>query len=284
MHWANLIGKWQKLRRLQRDRGWAGLLDFLRTRLRRQLGQGFAYRRWRAQRRWTPAAIARARAEIATWPTPPLISVLVPVYNVESRWLERAIRSVQAQIYPHWQLCIADAPRQPGVRSQLERLQAADPRLQVTFRAENGGIAAASNSALALATGAYIALLDHDDELAIDALYAIAQHLRQHPETDLIYSDEDCIDARGRRQRPQFKPDWSPDFLHSQMYLCHLSVYRTALVRDLGGFRSEYDGAQDYDLALRVTEKTPRIQHLPQVLYHWRQLPTSSAAGLAAKP
>ncbi len=282
---ANLARKLHKLRRLQRDRGWGATVDFLQARLYRQLGQDWAYRRWYARQRWRPEAIAAARAEVATWAYCPTISILTPVYNIAPRWLERAIASVQAQVYPHWQLCLADdASPDPAVRAVLARYAAADPRLQVVYRDRNGGISAASNAALELATGDFIALLDHDDELAPQALYAIVRLLQAHPEADFIYSDEDRINERGRHYGPSFKPDWSPDYLHSQMYTCHLGVYRTALVRSLGGFRSEYDGPQDYDLVLRLTEKTAHIYHVPQVLYHWRSLPSSTAASVAAKP
>jgi len=285
MKLANLAGKLQKLRRIQRDRGFQAAATFLLARLNRQFGQDWAYRRWYAQQRWSPEAIAAARAEVETWAYCPTISILTPVYNIAPRWLERAIASVQAQVYPYWQLCLADdASPDPAVRKVLARYAAADPRVQVAYRDRNGGISAASNSALELATGDFIALLDHDDELAPQALYAVARLLQAHPDADFIYSDEDRIDERGRHYGPSFKPDWSPDYLHSQMYTCHLGVYRAELVRSLGGFRSEYDGPQDYDLVLRLTETTARIYHIPQVLYHWRSLPSSTASGLAAKP
>ncbi|MFM7439874.1 MAG: glycosyltransferase, partial [Snowella sp.] len=141
-----------------------------------------------------------------------------------------------------------------------------------------------SNSALEMATGDYICLLDHDDELAIDALFEVAKLIIKHPNADFIYTDEDHIDIRGNHCDPAFKPDWSPDLFYTQMYTCHLGIYRTQLVREIGGFRSEYDGAQDYNLVLRLTEKTRNIYHIPKVLYHWRNLPTSSASGLSGKP
>jgi GT2 family glycosyltransferase len=154
----------------------------------------------------------------------------------------------------------------------------------VIFRETNGNISAASNSALALATGEYIGLLDHDDELAIDALFAVAKLIQAHPDADFIYTDEDRIDRKGRHFDPAFKPDWSPEYFHTQMYTCHFGVYRTQLVREIDGFRSEFDGAQDYDLVLRLTEQTKNIYHIPKILYHWRAIASSSASGVQSKP
>src|SRR5262249_23131744 len=146
------------------------------------------------------------------------------------------------------------------------------------------GIAAASNAALALATGDYIALLDHDDELAEHALFRMAEAIVADRAVDVLYSDEDKIDIDGRHVEPFFKPDWSPELFLGCMYTCHLGVYRTALVREAGGFCSEYDSAQDYDLMLRLVERAPSIKHIPDVLYHWRKLPTSAATTVSAKP
>ncbi|MEM8614210.1 MAG: glycosyltransferase family 2 protein [Cyanobacteria bacterium P01_H01_bin.105] len=215
----------------------------------------------------------------------PLISILLPVYNVESIWLTKAIESVLAQQYPHWQLCIADdASTVQAIRPLLERYSQRDPRIDVVFCSQNGGISAATNAALERANGDFIALLDHDDELAPNALYEVTRHLQVYPDTDFIYTDEDQITQKGKRKNPFFKPDWSLDYFHGCMYTCHLGVYRTSLIREIGGFRSQYDGAQDWDLVLRLTEKTNRIHHIPKILYHWRTLPTSAASGAQAKP
>ena len=173
--------------------------------------------------------------------------------------------------------------RQSTVRRILEKYRARDRRIRVVFREANGHISAASNSALALASGEYVALLDHDDELTPDALYEIASLVNRQPEVDMIYSDEDKIDTQGKRHSPFFKPDWSPDTFLSLMYTCHLGVYRTALVRRIGGFREGFEGSQDYDLVLRLTEQTEKIAHIPKVLYHWRSIPASSAANFQAK-
>lgn len=217
----------------------------------------------------------------------PLVSIVMPVYNPPARWLQRCIESVQKQSYPNWQLCIADdASTQPAVRRVLERFAAQDPRVQVVYRTRNGHISEASNSALALATGPYVALLDHDDELHPRALAEVVAAIRRHPEWRMIYSDEDKIDEDGRRFEPYFKPDWNYDLLLSQNYFSHFGVFSADLVREVGGFRKGYEGSQDHDLALRCIERIdPRkeLGHIPRVLYHWRSIPGSTAAGVGEK-
>ncbi len=214
-------------------------------------------------------------------PRRPLVSIVVPVYNTPEKWLAKAIASIGAQTYNNWELCLADdASTAPHVRPLLEKYAAADPRIKVCFREKNGHISAASNSALALATGEFIALLDHDDELTPHALHEVVTLLNAHPDTDFIYSDEDKIDEEGHRHEPYFKPDFLPDLFLAQNYTSHLTVYRAALVREAGGFRVGYEGSQDWDLALRIVSliKDPaRIRHIPKVLYHWRAIPGSTA-------
>jgi glycosyltransferase involved in cell wall biosynthesis len=210
----------------------------------------------------------------------PLISVLMPVYNPPLTMLEDAIRSVQGQLYQNWELCIADdASTDKGVHELLQRYANDDSRIKVVFREENGHISAASNSALELVKGEYVALLDNDDLLREHALFWIAETIIANPDAGLIYSDEDKVDQSGRRYDPYFKPDWNPDLFLSHNMICHLGVYRTDLVRELGGFREGYEGAQDYDLALRCTEQlaAQQILHIPRVLYHWRSHPGSTA-------
>jgi len=229
------------------------------------------------------AAIA---AHVATLGSRPRISVLMPVYDTAERWLRRAIESVREQLYPDWELCIADdASTLAHVRRILEKAASSDPRIKVAFREHNGHIAAASNSALQLATGEYVALLDHDDELVPHALYVMAQEIAANPDADVLYSDEDKIDEYDDRYDPYFKPDWNPDLLNSQNYLGHLSCIRTSLVRQVGGFRTGYEGSQDYDLLLRATARASpvRIRHVPHVLYHWRSIPGSTAAATVNK-
>ena len=213
-------------------------------------------------------------ARIAHMDHPPLISVLMPVFDPDPHHLSAAIRSVQKQIYPRWELCIADdASTNPAVGALLRRAQAADPRIKLERRERNGHISAASNSALRLATGTFVALLDHDDLLAPHALYEVARYIAGRPLADILYSDEDHIDDAGRRSNPYFKPDWNPELMLGQNFISHLGVYRRDLVERVGGFRIGLEGSQDYDLALRaVAETTPdRVVHIPRVLYHWRQ-------------
>ena len=222
----------------------------------------------------------RAELETLSAGQRPLISVLLPVYNTPERWLVKAIESVRGQLYPHWELCIADdASREPQVRRVLEDYALRDARIKVSFREENGHISAASNSALDLATGEFVALLDHDDELATRALADVVLALARRPDLEFLYSDEDKIDEAGRRYDPYFKPDWNPDLLLGQNYTCHLSVFRTARVRAIGGFRTGFEGSQDWDLTLRFVTglAAARVHHLPRILYHWRAIPGSTA-------
>ncbi|WP_319419821.1 glycosyltransferase [Pleurocapsa sp. FMAR1] len=215
----------------------------------------------------------------------PLISVIVPVYNPEEKFLRQAIASVIEQAYSNWELCLADdCSTKPYVRSILEEYAAQDERIKVVFRSENGHICHTSNSALEIATGEYIALLDHDDLLPPHALARVAELLNEHPEADFIYSDEDKIDDNHIYQSPFFKPDWCPDSFLARMYTCHLGVYRRSLVQSVGNFRVGFEGSQDYDLVLRITEKTNNIFHIPDILYHWRIHLQSTASDSNAKP
>ena len=228
------------------------------------------------------AALATPRANNG-----PLFSILMPVYNVEPRWLTQAIESVLAQTYPHFELCIVDdASPRPELAPLLRSYASREPRIKLHIHTRNGHISQTSNSALAMATGDFVALLDHDDLLPPYALELLARELARFPDADLLYSDEDKIDAQGRRSAPYFKPDFNYDLLLTQNMISHLGVYRTALVRSAGGFREGLEGSQDYDLALRVCEQTSpsRIRHLPYVLYHWRVIPGSTAMGGDQKP
>jgi O-antigen biosynthesis protein len=243
-----------------------------------------AYARWLLAHGSRPADLRRMRETLPLLAYRPRFSVLMPVYDAPERFLRAAIESVFDQVYPDWELCIADdASPAPHVREVLEEYAAADARVKLVFRETNGHIAASSNSALAAAGGEFVALLDHDDLLAPDALYEAAKLLQRERDADVIYSDEDKIDEEGRRSEPYFKPDWSPESFLSRNYVSHLGVYRTALVRELGGFREGFEGSQDYDLLLRASERTPRIRHIPRVLYHWRVHAGSTAAGRERK-
>ena len=216
----------------------------------------------------------------------PLISVIVPVYQTPEKWLRRCLDSVLQQAYQKWELCIADdASPDPGVRDVLEEYAGRDARVKLALRSANGHISEASNTALALASGEFIALLDHDDELRPHALLEMAEAISSRKEVELLYSDEDKIDANGRRFSPYFKPDWNPDLLLSQNYVCHFTVIRTELARRVGGFRKGFEGSQDHDLILRCTEalSPPQIHHVPKVLYHWRAIEGSTALERSAK-
>lgn len=224
--------------------------------------------------------------EITTFHYQPKISIAMPVYNVEEKWLRLCIDSILNQVYTNWELCMADdASTDPNVKKILTEYQQLDERIRVVFREQNGHISEATNSALAIATGEFIALLDNDDELAINAFYEVVKVLNENPDLDLIYSDEDKIDMDGNRSDPAFKPDWSPDLLLGTNYISHLGVYRRSILEEIGGFRKGYEGSQDYDLVLRFTEKTTkeRIKHIPKVLYYWRMLPTSTAVDQGSK-
>jgi O-antigen biosynthesis protein len=215
----------------------------------------------------------------------PRFSVLTPVYETPEDVLWKMLESVRRQSFGDWQLCLVDdASPSPRVRATLDRIAAEEPRILVAHRAENGGIVAASNDALALAEGEFIVLLDHDDELHPDALRLVDAAIGEDPEVDYVYTDEDKIDEGGHHAGPFLKPDWSPERMRAQMYTCHLSVFRRALVEEVGGFDHAFEGAQDWDLVLRATERARKVLHVPRVLYHWRSIATSAASGEAVKP
>jgi len=232
-----------------------------------------AYREWVATHdTLTESDRAAIAARLVALP-PTKISVVMPVFDPPEAWFRSAIASVRDQIWPHWELCIADdASTATHVARVLNEI-CVDPRIKIVRRLQNGHISAASNSALALATGEFVALMDHDDILPAHALYRVAEEIAAHPDAALIYSDEDQLDARGRRCQPAFKPDFDPTFLLSRNFVSHLGVYRRDLVAEAGGFREGFEGSQDFDLVLRVAECAgrARIRHIPAVLYHWRQ-------------
>ena len=214
------------------------------------------------------------RARISSFIYKPLISVVVPVYNTSIFHLRAAIGSVQAQLYENWELCIADdASTDPAIPLFLKQISENEPRVKSIRRNKNGHISAATNSALNVAAGEFVALMDHDDLIPEHALFEIVAALNLNRDFDLIYSDEDHIDETGRRNTPHFKTDYNPDLMLSYNAISHLGVYRRSLVETLGGLRVGYEGSQDYDLALRVMDATTpdRILHVPAVLYHWRQ-------------
>jgi O-antigen biosynthesis protein len=240
-----------------------------------------SYARWadRQASSGEPVA-ARPREEFGY---SPVLSVVMPVYRPSRDWLEQAVRSVREQSYPNWELCICDDASESWVQEYFAAQSHEDPRIRFVHSPQHLGISGALNRALSVGSGEFLAFLDQDDTLSPHALEHIVEALQQGP-ADLIYSDEDVIDQQGRPVRPGFKPDWSPDLLLSCMYLGHLLVVsRSALVRS-GTFRTEFDGAQDYDLALRVTDQPAVVRHIPRILYHWRMHQGSTAQHTSAKP
>ncbi len=242
-----------------------------------------AYRRWLGVHHDVAARRDVLTARAARLCPAPTFSVVMPVHDTDPDMLRAAIASVQSQIWPHWQLCIADdASASTATRAVLDGLD--DPRV-VLHRLETAeGISGATNRAIAHATGAFVVFVDHDDVLTDDALYWLARAVDLHPDADVVYSDEDKLDETGARVEPFCKPDWSPDLLLSCNYVTHLLAVRRTVLDRVGGLRPELDGAQDYDLLLRLSEHTDRVVHVPKPLYSWRKSPTSTAADIGAKP
>jgi glycosyltransferase involved in cell wall biosynthesis/ubiquinone/menaquinone biosynthesis C-methylase UbiE len=262
------------------DEGWRKFLLKAKDRLKkkRSLPPKDYYANWIANNE--PDSAKLKQQESISLNYKPKISIITPVFKPEIEWIKKAVESVISQTYVNWELCLVDGgSNNKDLRNILESYVSKYPNIKAKYLPENKGISGNSNEALLLATGEFIAFLDHDDELAPFALFETVSLLNRNPSLDIIYSDEDKIDIKGNRFDPYFKPDWSPDLLHSSMYTGHLSIYRRHLVLDLGGLRSTYDFSQDYDLALRATEKSSNIAHIPKILYHWRAAPSSAAAG-----
>lgn len=247
--------------------------------------QHASYLNWIDQRAGLEATrLNQAKAELAHFTRKPVFSIVMPTYNTPQIWLSKAIQSVRAQIYPHWELCICDdASTDAGIAALLRDYAAQDCRIKVALRTTNGGIARATNDAMALMSGEYLCLMDHDDEITPNALFEFAKILNEDPSVDFIYSDEDKLNPSNERCEPFFKPDWSPTLLESCMYTSHLACYRHDLVEKIGGFRPEYDGAQDYDFVLRYAEQVRNVRHVRQILYHWRMIPGSTAQAVENK-
>lgn len=219
------------------------------------------------------------------FPNKPLISIVIPVYNPPIDFFKKALDSVIKQIYTNWEICIADdCSTDEEVKEVIEEYRKKYDNIKVVYRTENGHISKASNSAIELAEGEYTLLLDQDDELKENALFEIVKLINQKPNADLIYSDEDKIDENNIHSAPHFKPDWSPDSLLSRNYICHVSVFKTSQLKEIGGFRVGFEGSQDHDLLLRYTEKYSNIYHIPEILYHWRIHEYSVASTEGAKP
>lgn len=239
-----------------------------------------------------PATIRRLRPVIAEWVRRqwhfirrPLISILIPVYNTDEQTLKKCIDSVLLQVYSKWELCIVDdASTEPHVRPTLLDYSLKDHRIKLVFSKENGGIAETINQAARLATGQYLGVLDHDDELAPETLLEYVRRINHNPDVDVIYCDEDKIDENGQYCDPWYKSDWNPDLFLSFNYVMHFVLYRRRLFEQVGRVRKDYEGSQDYDLLLRVLERTNKICHIPKILYHWRMGKGSIASGPEAKP
>ncbi len=279
----------QKIRRaaeIWKTQGWLGISNHLRN-SKREIREKRKYQLWLKRHKIIENDRQKIRREIENLTLKPLISIVLPVYNVEGKWLRLCLESVFKQLYGNWQLCIADdkSPA-PHIKKILEEFAAKDERIKIVFRAENGHISAASNSALELATGEFCVLLDHDDELSEDALFYLAKEINEFPETAFVYSDEDMIDAQGVHYYPKFKPDFSRDLLYSLNLITHLSAYKTEMLRKIGGFKIGLEGSQDYDLALRFIEQIDerQIRHIPRILYHWRAISGSVALSGNEKP
>ena len=242
------------------------------------------YQKWFEQHRANAQDLERMRDEARTFASRPLISIITPVFDTPVSRLEEAVQSVLTQAYENWELLlIDDGSTDPDLLRILPHLAGRDRRIVLANLGKHGGISAASNRGLELARGEWITFLDHDDVLEPDALFQIVKALQTHPDVDLIYSDEDKLGENGF-EAPLFKPDWSPDFFLSYNYVGHLTAVRRDLVQKAGGFRPQFDSAQDYDLFFRVTELTSRIHHIPRVLYHWRRSESSSAISVRQKP
>lgn len=281
-----LKSKYQTALKIKKEDGWNGIRRQIKS-LLFELQERKNYQKWIKLNQIDDAKRAEIRREIQNFLHKPLISVILPIYNVEEKWLRICLESVTKQLYENWELCIAD-DKSPSshIRKVLEEYSRKDKRVKVVFRNENGHISAASNSALELATGEFCVLLDHDDELTEDALFYVAKELNDFPETEMIYSDEDMIDENGKRYEPKFKPDFSRELFYSLNLITHLSAYKTQILRKIGGFRRGAEGSQDYDLALRVIEQISEknIRHIPRILYHWRAIRGSVALSGEEKP
>ena len=228
----------------------------------------------------------KIKREISNFSLQPLISVVMPTYNTNPELLRQTIQSVRNQLYPNWELCIADDfSTNDQVREVIQAEAKEESRIRFVFRAENGHISEATNSALELATGGYVAFLDHDDLLSQNALFEVAKVINNNPDVGIIYSDEDKINEDDYRYDPYFKPDWNPDLFLGQNFINHLSVYKLELIKKIGGLRVGYEGAQDWDLAFRVIEHNgdSKIVHIPKILYHWRATPGSTARDITQK-
>lgn len=243
------------------------------------------YQQWLARHKPSATSLKQQESQSNKFSKKPLISLILPAYNTMPQHLAECLDSVLAQTYSKWQLCIADdASTDPNVRQTIEAYAAREPRIKYKIRSTNGHICAASNTALGLATGEWVALLDHDDVLWPNALFEVVREMNEHPAADMIYTDEDKLDDNGEvHSHPFFKPAWSPDYLRAINYITHFTLIKKQLVDKVGGFREGYEGAQDWDLFLRLSRVTDKIYHVPKIVYSWRMSPKSTASKASAK-
>ena len=279
-----LLYRFRKARAILNDRGFRGIIQkvFYRP------GQSQDYKAWiEANDTLSDRDYTLILAHIDQFRVKPKISIVMPTFNSNEKWLRSAIESVINQIYDNWELCIADDnSADPSVRGLIREFAERDSRIKYIFQDSSEHIARTSNRAVSLATGDYLGFLDHDDQLNVKALYLVAHEINKFPSVDLIYSDEDKIDESGVRLNPFFKPDWNPELICAQNYICHFTVVSKEIFTRVGGFRDGVNGAQDWDLVLRVSENTKpsNIRHIPHILYHWRMTSNSTALSAGAKP
>ncbi|MFQ3579764.1 MAG: glycosyltransferase, partial [Bacteroidales bacterium] len=272
-----------------RDNGIRGLIHFYKTLYKRRKNQiddnqAALYNMFVMKNQPTRKELEKYRKNCLEFKLKPLISIVVPVYNVSERWLHKCVESVEQQIYENWELCLYDdCSTNKETVKYLKSISKKDKRIKVNFGKNNLHISLATNQAIKMATGEFIGLLDNDDELTPDALYEVVKIINNNPNIDFIYSDEDKLELDGSFSGPYFKPDYNLDLFLSNNYLCHFSVIRKTIGDKVGWFRKGYEGAQDYDLFLRVIEHANHIHHIPKVLYHWRKIPGSTAAQYSFK-
>lgn len=258
-----------------------GLFGSLKTYFKKKK-QVNAYDKWILKNENYPEA--EIREEIKSWEYKPKISIVVPVYNVEKKWLDACISSLTTQFYTNWELCLADdASPNEEIKGLLEDYALKDQRIKIVFRKKNGHISEATNSAIEIATGDYIGFMDNDDELTPIALYRIVKALNKDHTIDFFYTDEDKMYANGKRFDAFFKPNWNPTLLMQHNYITHFVVVKQSLLHEVGGLDSQYNGSQDYDFVLRATEKAKNIEHVKGIAYHWRAIETSTALNPESK-
>lgn len=278
--------KWRKAVSVLRHSGIAGACAWLRQKPAAQPVHRPEqdYADWFAAHRISAAALEKQRMDVRSLPDRPLISIAIPLYNTKTEFLRALLQSVLLQSYDRWELCLADGSTSDEPGRVVEDMCGGDPRVRYVRLQENEGIAGNTNAAIRMAGGAFVMLADHDDLLEPDALYELAMAVREDPQTDIVYTDEDLTDETGTRfVSPRFKPDFNLDFLRSINYICHIFMVRREIMEKTGGFRKEFDGAQDWDMILRCCELARKIRHIPRVLYHWRAYEESTAGNPESK-